>query len=431
MFKTLVNAFKNPEIRKKIFLTLLIVLVYRACCFVPIPGLDPWTVSASISASDTLLGIMSAVTGGAMSQGTLLALGIVPYINASIIIQLLAIVIPALEKLSKEGGDEGRKKIAKITRYAAVVLAVIQALGIVLSWNNAGAISKVFGTEVVGCIFVGIILVTGSMFAMWLGERITEYGIGNGTSLIIFIGILSTAGTALVGSFGTLGTNPENIWIIILFLALVVLIFGLIVWMDLSERRITVQYAKQVKGNKMFGGQNTYIPIKINASGVLPIIFASALATFPQMIIELFWKGTDFANWWAIYMGAGSVVNTIAMPLLIIFFAFFYAQVQFNPEDIARTIQQRGGAIPSHRPGKPTVDYLKKINSRITLFGAIFLALLSLIPTLLFTAIGAGSLGLNSAFTATGMLIIVSVALELNKQLEGQIMMRHYKGIFK
>jgi preprotein translocase subunit SecY len=345
--------------------------------------------------------------------------------------QLLAIVIPALEKLSKEGGDEGRKKIAKITRYAAVALAAVQALGIVISWNNAGAITSVFGSNVVGCIFVGVMLVAGSMLAMWLGERITEYGIGNGTSLIIFIGILSTAGTALVNSFGTLATVPENIWTILLFIGLVVVIFGLIVWIDLSERKITVQYAKQVKGNKMFGGQNTYIPIKINASGVLPIIFASALSMFPQMVIELFWSGTDFANWWAMYLGAGTLVNTIAMPVLIIFFAFFYSQVQFNPEDIARTIQQRGGAIPSHRPGKPTVDYLRKVNTRITLFGAIFLAMISLIPSLVFTFIGADSVGLNSAFTSTGMLIIVSVALELNKQLEGQIMMRHYKGIFK
>lgn len=431
MFKTLINAFKNPDIRKKIFLTLLIVLVYRVCCFVPIPGLDTWKVAASVNSSDNLLGILSAVTGGALSQGTLLALGIVPYINASIIMQLLSIVIPALERLAKEGGDEGRKKMSQYTRYAAVVLAAVQALGIVLSWNGSGAVSSVFGSNFLGCLFVIIILVAGSSFAMWLGERITEYGIGNGTSLIIFIGILSTAGTAILNSLSTLGVAPENIWTIILFLALVVVIFGLIVWMDLSERRIPVSYAKQVKGNKMYGGQSTHIPIKVNSSGVLPIIFASALVMFPQMIINLFWPNTDFAIWWATYLGAGTIVNTIAMPLLIIFFAFFYSQVQFNPEELAKNIQQRGGQIPSHRPGKPTADYLKKVNNRIVLFGAIFLALLSLIPSLCFTFIGADALGLNGAFTSTGMLIIVSVALEFNKQLESQLLMRHYKGFFK
>ncbi len=432
MFKTLINAFKTKEVRVKIFWTLAILLVYRIGCYTPIPGLRVSAVRNTMQslASDNLLSVMSAVTGGAMSQGTFLALGIVPFINASIIMQLLTMVIPVFGRWSKEG-EEGKKKINFATRIAAVILAVVQAIGIVMQWNaGAGISNDMFGSEVATIIMVVIILVAGSTLTMWLGEKITALGIGNGTSLIIFIGILSTAGNSLANAFTTLGTNWTNVWTILLFLALVLVIFGVIVWMDLSERRIPVQYAKQVKGNKMYGGQNTHIPIKVNSSGVMPIIFASALMMFPQMIAS-FWPNSGFYQWWSTYVGAGSIVYSILMPLLIVFFAFFYAQIQFNPEDIARNIQQYGGTIVGVRPGRTTAEYLGKINKRITLFGAIFLALLSLVPSVLFSAIGGDGLGLTGAFTATGMLIVVSVALEFDKQLESQLMMRHYKGFLK
>ena len=430
MFKTLVNAFKDPSVRKKILWTLALLLVYRIGCYVPIPGIEASSISAGgLSGNSTLLGVMSAVTGGALSQGTLLALGIVPYINASIIIQLLTMVIPAFERWSKEG-EEGKKKLSTATRVAAMILAVIQAVGIVISYNAAGHISNdLFGNNVLTCIVVGIIMVGGSAFAMWLGERITELGIGNGTSLIIFVGILSTAGQALLGAITFAIADPSKWWTIVLFLGLVLLVFGVIVWMDLSERRIPVQYAKQVKGNKMYGGQSTHIPIRLNSSGVLPMIFASALIMFPQMIAQIFWPDSGFVAFWG-HQG-GQIVYTVLTALLIVFFAFFYAQVQFNPDDIARNIQQYGGTIVGVRPGKNTALYLRRINNRIVLFGALFLALLSFVPGMLFTFVGSQEVGLTSALTASGMLIVVSVALEFDKQLESQLMMKHYKGFLK
>lgn len=426
MFKTIVNAFRVKEIRIKILLTLLIIFVYRLGCYVPVPGLDIGVVidTMGTKTTDSLFAIMGAVTGGALSQGTLLALGIVPFINASIIMQLLAIVIPPLARLSKEG-DEGRKKMNAYTRYFALLLAAVQALGIVLTWQTA--LKPTFGSTVLTGFLVGAILVAGSALTMWLGERITEYGIGNGTSLIIFIGILATAGDAIYQAIYSM--TASTVWSFIAFLALVILVFGFLVWLDLSERKIPVQYAKQVKGNKMYGGQSTFIPIKVNASGVMPIIFASAIIMFPQMIAS-FWPESGFYQWWATYMGAGSIVYSIVMPLLIIFFAFFYAQIQFNPDDVARNIQQYGGFVPGIRPGKPTADYLKKINNRITLFGAIFLAIIALIPGVLFAAVDVGGT-LTSAFTATGLMIVVSVALEFDKQLQSQLMMKQYKGFLK
>lgn len=435
MFKTLINAFKDPGVRKKIIWTLVLLLVYRIGCFVPIPGISASAISSvlnggtGLAGNSTLLGVMSAVTGGSLSQGTLLALGIVPYINASIIIQLLTMVIPAFERWSKEG-EEGKKKLSTATRVASMILAVVQAVGIVVAYNAEGSISNdFFGSTELTCVVVGIIMVGGSAFAMWLGERITELGVGNGTSLIIFIGILSTAGLALKDAVAFAINDASYWWTIVMFLALVLVIFGVIVWMDLSERRIPVQYAKQVKGNKMYGGQSTHIPIRLNSSGVLPMIFASALIMFPQMIAQLIWGNCGFVQFWSTQ--AGNIVYTVLTALLIVFFAFFYAQVQFNPDDIARNIQQYGGTIVGVRPGKNTAVYLRRINNRIVLFGALFLALLSFVPGLLFTFVGGGTTGLTSAFTASGMLIVVSVALEFNKQLESQLMMKHYKGFLK
>ena len=439
MFETIKNAFGTKEIRVKIWATLLLLLVYRIGCFVPVPGLNVSVISQALeqSSAASFLNVISAITGGSLSQGTLFALGIIPFINSFIIMQLLTLIIPKLEEMSKDG-EEGRKKITQITRYVAIVLGAIQAIGIAFMWKNY--IDPIYGMQKnwLAMIYVIVILVGGSVMVMWLGERITEYGIGNGTSLIIFVGILSTAGTSLLNAFRTVPTDPNKLWNIFGFLILVGALFAFIVFMDGGERRITVQYAKQVKGNKMYGGQTTFIPIRVNASGVMPIIFASSFIMFPQMIISFIPKLAEskFGVWWMRNLTTsggtwwGSLIYYIFLVVFIIFFAYFYSMIQFNPEDVSKNIQQYGGFIPGIRPGKPTSDYLKRINNRITLFGAIFLSIICVIPTFLFNVIGK-DIGLSSAFSATGLLIVVSVALEFNKSLESQIMMRHYKGFLK
>lgn len=430
MWQTLVNAFKDRSLRIKIFITLGLLLVYRIGCYIPVPGLDFNSVQSAVTGNNnTLLQIMNVVSGGSLAQGTLFALGILPFINSFIIMQLLTLIIPPLERMSKEG-DAGRAKITQITRYVAILLAIVQGIGIVVTFHNSGAIEPTFGSEAVSGAIIILILTAGSTLVMWLSERITEYGIGNGSSMIIFIGIVASFATSLVSAFGTLGDQPDNIWYILGYLILVLVMFLLIVFIDGSERRIKVNYAKQVKGNKMYGGQSTYIPMKVNASGVMPIIFASAFLMFPQMILSFFPQDNSVVLFYVNYLGAGTAVYYIFTFIFIIFFAYFYAQIQFNPIDVARNLQQYGGTIQGVRPGKPTSEYLAKINSRITLFGALFLAFIAIVPTFGFNALGQ-PIGMTNAFSATGMLIIVSVALELEKQLESQIMMKHYKGFLK
>lgn len=441
MFETLKNAFKSKEIRVKIWITLALILVYRIGCYIPIPTFNVAAMQQAEAFSSDFLSILNVITGGSMQNATLFALGVLPFINSSIIMQLLALVIPALEKMSKEG-EEGRKKLTQITRIVAVVLAVVQAIGIVVAFKSY--FIDVFSFEsgadnpILTMALTIVLLVGGSVMVMWLSERITEYGIGNGTSIIIFIGILSTAGTTMAESFKLVGNEWTYSWNIIGFILVVVAVLTFIVFMDGAERRITVQYSKQIKGNKMYGGQSTYIPIRVNGSGVMPIIFASSLLMFPQMIIQLFFSNTEAAVWYAQYMGSGTAVYYVLLALFILGFSYFYAQIQFNPEDVSKNIQQYGGFIPGIRAGKPTSDFLKKINNRITFFGAVFLMCLSLIPTFIFRALAMGNgtwaapaLPFANSFSATGLLIVVSVALELNKQLESQIMMKHYKGFLK
>lgn len=441
MFETLKNAFKSKEIRVKIWITLALILVYRIGCYIPIPTFNIAAMQQAEAFSSDFLSILNVITGGSMQNATVFALGVLPFINSSIIMQLLALVIPALEKMSKEG-EEGRKKLTQITRIVAVVLAVVQAIGIVVAFKSY--FIDVFSFEsgadnpILTMALTIVLLVGGSVMVMWLSERITEYGIGNGTSIIIFIGILSTAGTTMAESFKLVGNEWTYIWNIIGFILVVVAVLTFIVFMDGAERRITVQYSKQIKGNKMYGGQSTYIPIRVNGSGVMPIIFASSLLMFPQMIIQLFFSNTEAAVWYAQYMGSGTAVYYVLLALFILGFSYFYAQIQFNPEDVSKNIQQYGGFIPGIRAGKPTSDFLKKINNRITFFGAVFLMCLSLIPTFIFRALAMGNgtwaapaLPFANSFSATGLLIVVSVALELNKQLESQIMMKHYKGFLK
>ena len=322
------------------------------------------------------------------------------------------------------------------------MLAVVQAIGIVVGFKSY--IRPIFPFEngqdnaILTMALTIVLLTAGSVMVMWLSERITEYGIGNGTSIIIFIGILASAGTTMANSFKMVGDNWTYIWNILGFILIVIAIFVFIVFMDGAERRVPVQYSKQIKGNKMYGGQSTYIPIRVGGSGVMPIIFATSLLMFPQMIIQLFAANTEAAAWYAKYMGSGTAVYYVLLAVLILGFSYFYAMIQFNPDDVARNIQQYGGFIPGIRAGKPTSDFLKKVNNRVTFFGAVFLMLIALIPTFLFRALAIGdgtwatpALPFANSFSATGLLIVVSVALEINKQLESQIMMKHYKGFLK
>ena len=434
MFKNFINAFKVKEIRNKILLTILLVLIYRLGCWIPVPGVDASAFANQVSGDEGFLGLLSSVSGGALANGSLLALGIAPYISASIIIQLLTIAVPSLERLSKMG-DEGRKKIAGYTKIAALVLAIAQAVAIVISFEGVLKESTLGDGFILPTWFVGIVvtlvLIAGSMFTYWLGEKITELGISNGQSILIFVGILSTACTSLLTNFtnifnGDMGSLTE----LLLFVLALILIFGFIVWIDGSERKVPVQYAKQIKGRKMYGGQSTFIPIRVNATGVMPIIFAMSLLSFPQLILSIFVDTTTnkFYLWYSKWLGAGSWVYIILVGLLITFFAYFWTQVTFNPDDVSKNIQQNGGFIPGIRPGKPTSDYLKKISNRVTLFGALFLSVIAIIPSLIFKSIG-GSL--VSAFSATGLLIVVSVAIEFDKSLEAQMLMKSYKGFLK
>lgn len=438
MLQTLVNAFKNKDIRRKILITLGLMFIYRIGCYIPIPGIssEVYTiVTGDGSNTNTMLTLLSALSGGALANGALFAIGISPYINASIIIQLLTVAVPKLEQWSKQG-DEGRRKINNVTRVVTLLLAIAQATGIVVNWaNNSGINATIFGggTPVwLVSMFVVVILVAGSMLTMWIGERITELGIGNGISLLIFVGILSSAGIAILAMIQSMiGGDIMAIWQLLGFLLMVAAIFAFIVFIDLSERRIPVQYAQQVKGRKMYGGQSTFIPIKINAAGVLPIIFANALITFPQLIMSLFLQtDNSFYAWWMTYMGVGSIAYSVITGLLILAFSYFYAQIQFNPEEVARNIQQYGGNIPGIRPGKATQEYLTKVSRRITFWGALFLAFIAIVPSIIFKLVLPDSSLLN-AFTATGMLIVVSVALEFEKQLQSQLMMKQYKGFLK
>ena len=435
MFKTLISAFKNRELRKSIIITLLLLLVYRLGCYLPTPGLSSALYADLMESNNgisSVLSLLNAVTGSALQNAAIFALGVTPYINASIIVQLLAVAIPPLERLSKEG-DEGRNKLNLITKIVALVLALAQGLGIVLGLGNA-YIQPVFGENLkwLTSAMVIIVLMAGTCFTMWLGDKITEQGVGNGLSLIIFVGIIATAAQSIVNAISNIASNLRFLWELIGFLVLVLIVFFLIVFVDMAERRINVQYAKQIKGRKMYGGQSSYIPMKVNASGVMPIIFASAIITLPTLIMSLCGLNAEsggFAKFWFTYLGTGSIVYSILTALLILFFAYFYAQIQFNPADVSLNIQQHGGFIPGIRAGKPTTEYLKKVSHRITLFGAIFLAFIALVPSVVFSAVAGTSQGLLNSFTSTGMLIIVSVAIEFKDQLEAQLMMKRHKNI--
>ena len=422
MFETLKNAWKITELRKKILYTLGMLLLYRFLCFVPTPGVNTANIASTLN-QYSLLNYINSMTGSDLANYTIMAMGITPYINSSIIMQLLCVAIPSLEELSKSG-EEGQKKIAQITRYLTVGLGFLQAIALTVGLK-ANATGGFFGL-----LTIGFCLAAGTALAMWIGERVTENGIGNGVSLLIFAGIVSRFAVALAGSvqnlFVTLGNGDfsyvlPTIAVLVISLALIV---G-VVLVDLSERRIPIQYAKRMVGRKMYGGQSTHIPLRLNASGVLPLIFASAIMQFPGTILAFF-PNSGAYKWWSANVTSTSVLYNVIFALMILGFTFFYSSISFNPAEMSKNIQQNGGMIPGIRQGKPTTDFITKINHRITLFGAIFLAILALLPSIVY-----GIAKVSLPFAASSLLIAVSVAVETLRTLESQMLMRHYKGFLK
>ena len=416
MLETFKNAWRIEDLRKKILYTLIMLLIYRiGTSFIPIAGMDVAAIKQTVEGSD-ILGFLNMITGGSLAGFTIFAVGISPYITSSIVMQLLTFAIPALERMSKEGGEEGREKIKRITRYVGVLLALIMSIGMVMSLR-----SYMITTDLLSKITMILTLTAGACIVMWMGEKITEKGIGNGVSLIIFVGIVARLPVTVWSFLQNIFAGEVNAWALVPIVVIYVAIVAGVVFIDCGERRIPVQYAKRVVGRKMYGGQTTNIPMKINSAGVMPIIFAVTLLQFPGMIAS-FWPQSGFALWWGRWMNSATVWYNIIFAILIVALGYFYNMVTFNPVEVSKNIQQYGGFIPGIRPGKPTSDYLAKISSRL-----LFLAALATLPGLI-----AGLVGTNiMALTATGILISVSVALETSKQLESQMLMRHYKGFLK
>ena len=418
MFKTLLNAWKAKDIREKILYTLMLIVIYRFGSFIPIPGVD---ASQIASAADTydILSFLNLLSGGSFGDFSIFAMGITPYITGSIIIQLLTIAIPALERLSKE--EDGRQKMEKINRYVGIGLAMIQSIGIVLGLQNT--YSVVQNPGFLSYATIGIVCTAGTAFLVWIGERITEKGIGNGISLLIFTSICARIPSVAVSiGKGVFVMGTYQWWIIPVLLVVAVVAIVCVVAVDRAMRRIPVQYAKRVVGRKLYGGQSTHIPMKANANGVMPLIFAMTMMQIPGMIGQ-FWPNGSFYSFYKEYLSSGTAVYYVVYALLIVGFAYFYSTISFNPIEVSKQLQQNGGFIPGIRPGKPTGEYLMKICNRLTLFGAFFLMILAIFPALLLPAFG-----VKSMFGPTSILILVNVALETSEQLESLMLMRHYKG---
>lgn len=418
MFSTLKNAWQIPDLKRKISITLMLLFIYRLGSFIPVPFIDTAQLSQMVS-DGGIFGLFDIISGGNFGNFTIFAMSITPYINASIIMNLLAFAIPALEKLQKEG-EEGRKKLAQYTRFLTIILALIQALGMSLSFGDLLVKRTPFN------IFVVVLCVTaGTAFLMYLGEQITENGIGNGISLIIFISIVSRIPSGIIQMYQyvTIGTISV-ISLIVFAVFVVVVVFGVVAIQE-GQRRIPVQYAKRVVGRKMYGGQSTHIPMRVNMAGVIPVIFASSLTLFPATLASFF-PTSGVANWFSTYFAWGTWSTNIIYVLLIIAFTYFYTAVTFNPFDIADNIKKQGGYIPGIRPGKPTVEYLSRIMNRLTLFGGVFLAVIAIIPILV-----GNIMGINLQFGGTSLLIVIGVALETVKQIESEMMMRHHQGFLK
>ena len=425
MLQTLRNAWKIEELRKKILFTLLIILLYRLGNAIPVPYVNVAALQAYFnSLQNTVLGLLNVMSGGAFSQATIFALSIQPYINASIIIQLLCIAIPALERMSKDEGEEGRKKIASITRYATVAIGLLQGFGFYMLIKNYGILTAEAEGNVWAAIVIILTFTSGSALIMWLGEQITEFGIGNGISMILFASIISRFPTAIFTSIRNIANGSLRWWVAVLMFLGAIAIIILIVFVNDAERRIPVQYAKRVVGRKMYGGQSNHLPMKVNMSGVMPIIFAQSIASVPATIAAFTGK-TD--GWVSTWFGTNSIPYAIAYLLLIIFFAYFYSTIQFNPVEVANNLKKNGGYIPGFRPGKPTSEFIQKVLNKITLFGAIYLGIIAVVPILIAHFSKESSLT-GVSLGGTSIIIVVGVALETIRALEAQLLMRNYKG---
>ena len=420
MFKTILNAWNIKDIRTRMLFTLLLIVIYRLGSFIPVPFVDASSI-AEMAGKYDILGFLNLLSGGSFSQFTIFAMGISPYITGSIVIQLLTIAIPSLERMAKE--EDGRQKIEKITRYTGIGLALVQSIGIVVGMGSGVVTSTAWYVYAT----IGIVCTAGTAFLVWMGERITEKGVGNGVSMIIFASICSQVPRVVVDMFsGVFVQGYYAWWIIPVMLVFALVIITGVVLVDRAVRRIPVQYAKRVVGRKMYGGQSTHIPMKANANGVMPLIFAITLMQVPSMILQ-FWPNSGFYAFYQKWLAAGTPIYYVVYALLIVGFAYFYSTISFNPVEISKNLQQNGGFIPGIRPGKPTGDYLMKISNRLTLFGAFFLMCLAIIPAVLLYLFGLSNTMLN-AFGPTSVLIMVSVALETTEQLESLMLMRHYKG---
>ena len=440
MFKTLKNAIRTPDVRKKILYTILLIVLFRLGCFITVPGVNLVTLEEIMSGSTNgLSSLINLISGGAFSRLSLFAMSISPYITASIVIQLLAMVIPSLERLAKEGGEEGKAKMNAYTKLLTIVLAIVEALGLYFTYKGSGIfVDNGFITAV---IFI-LSLVAGTAILMWLGEQITARGVGNGISMIIFAGIIAGLPSAVTTMYSLIvteaGFSTTGLLITLgILIGAIILVAG-VVFVTEAERRVPVQYAKKVVGRKMYGGQNTHIPIKLVMAGVMPVIFASSFMTFPMMIIPLFNPNIATATgfWAGVYkfsLATSSssvpigytIANAIVYLLLIVGFTFFYTYATFNPAEVSSNIKRNGGFIPGIRAGKPTTDFLSGIMKKLIWFGGLFLAVIAILPMLLrFT-------NLNFTFGGTTILIVVGVALEMVQQLESQLVMRHYKGFLE
>lgn len=424
MFETLKNAWKIPDLRKKIIFTFLMLVVYRLGAVIPVPGINREVIASMFSSGSAgagLLDFFDLMSGGAFKDFTIFALNIYPYITSSIILQLLAIAIPKLEEIFKR--EDGKKKMAQWTRYVTVILALIQATAYSVGFFNQAIIEKSFASM----LTVVIVLTAGTAFLMWLGELITDRGIGNGISLIIFTGIVSRYPVDIGSTIQLMMAGTVNIIEVLVFLVFALFIVMGVIAIQQGERKIPVQYAKRVVGRKMYGGQSTHIPMKVLMAGVMPVIFASTLLAIPQTLAFFFPSMTEWIQkYFSTAQSPGVYIYTIFNILLIVFFTYFYTAVQFNPFEYANTLKENGGFIPGIRPGRPTAEFLNKVLNRITIAGALALALIATVPTLVFSFTH-----LQVRFGGTALLIVTGVALETMKQIEAQMMMRHYKGFLK
>lgn len=438
MFKTIKNALKTPDVRKRLLYTLLLIVLFRFGCYITVPGVNTITLNEAMASQNGIAGFIDIISGGAFSRFSIFAMSISPYITASIVVQLLAMIIPSLEKMAKEGGEEGKRVLNKWNRIVTIILALVEAIGIYLSYRNSG----VFINEGwLTAILVITSLVTGTSLLMWLGEQISSKGIGNGISIIIFIGIVSGLPGAVTTIWNLIVTSSgfSTIGLITalgIIIGAIVLVAG-VVFVQQAERRIPVQYSKKVQGRRMVGAQSSHIPLKLAMAGVMPVIFASSFMTFPAMVISMFADVQNLTGFWAgVYkfsiatssasVGWGySLSNAIVYLLLIMGFTFFYTYATFNPAEVSNNIKKNGGFIPGIRAGKPTTDYLSSVITKLTIFGGLFLSIIAILPMLLrFT-------NLNVSFGGTSILIVVGVALETVQQLESQLVMRHYKGFLE